>query len=58
MPETDQSSAKAEQKFHNYTSNAIPWYVRVLWLLFWAFVIYYTVTYLLPAIQTEMVSPP
>lgn len=58
MSQTEHSSAKDEQRFHNYTSNSIPWYVRVLWLLFWAFVIYYTVTYFLPAIQTEMVSPP
>lgn len=58
MSSTDQPSAQDEQRFHNYTSNAIPWYVRLLWLLFWAFVIYYTVTYFLPAIQTEMVSPP
>ncbi|NQV23935.1 MAG: hypothetical protein HQ518_06160 [Rhodopirellula sp.] len=58
MTQSEQTSAKAEQKFHNYTSNSIPWYVRVLWLLFWAFVIYYAVTYFLPAVQKEMVSPP
>lgn len=58
MSQTDRSSAEDEQRFHNYTSNSIPWYVRVLWLLFWAFVIYYMVAYFLPAIQTEMVSPP
>ena len=58
MSQIEQSSAEDEQRFHNYTSNVIPWYVRFLWLLFWAFVIYYTVTYFLPAIQTEMVSPP
>ena len=58
MSPIERTSTKDEQKFHNYTSNAIPWYVRLLWLLFWAFVIYYTVAYFLPAIQTEMVSPP
>lgn len=58
MAPIETTSARDEQKFHNYTSNAIPWYVRLLWLMFWAFVIYYTVAYFLPAVQTEMVSPP
>ena len=58
MSQTEKSTAEAEQRFHNYTSNAIPWYVRLIWLMFWAFIIYYTVRYFLPAIQTEMVTPP
>lgn len=58
MPQLDSSSAEAEHRYHHYTGNVIPWYVRVIWLLFWSFTIYYTVQYLFPAVQTEMVSPP
>ncbi len=50
-------SARDEQLYHHYTGNQIPWYVRLIWLLFWIFVIYYSVKYFLPAVQTEMISP-
>lgn len=58
MPQLDPSSAEAEHRYHHYTGNEIPWYVRLIWLLFWGFTIYYTIQYLFPAVQTEMVSPP
>ncbi len=58
MTQLDPSSAEAEHRYHHYTGNVIPWYVRLIWLLFWGFTIYYTVQYLFPAVQTEMVSPP
>lgn len=54
----DPRTAEAEHQFHNYTSNRIPWYVRLIWLAFWTFVVIYTVRYLFPALQIELVSPP
>ena len=30
--------------FHNYTGNAIPWFVRVIWIIFWCFAIAYVMT--------------
>jgi hypothetical protein len=54
----DNQSAEAEHKFHNYTTNKIPWYVRLIWVGFWAFVVIYTVRYLFPAMQIEIVTPP
>lgn len=54
----EQTPAEVEDQYHNYTGNAIPWYVRFAWLLFWAFAIYYTVRYLFPALSIEIVSPP
>ena len=36
----DQSSAEQEDCFHNYVSNVILWYVRLIWLLFQIFVVY------------------
>ena len=45
----------SDNKFHNYTSNAIPWYVRMIWLGFWVFAIAYTIRFLFPALQTELI---
>ena len=50
--------AKAEIRWLSYVGNRIPWYVRLMWLLFWTFAVYYTLTYLLPALQVEIVTPP
>ena len=53
MPTADRINAEQELQHHTYSTSDIPWYVRVIWLLFWVFAIYYSVTYVLPAIQTE-----
>ena len=52
------TSAKVEQRWHSYVGSRIPWYVRFIWLMFWVFAIYYTIAYLFPALQVEIVSPP
>lgn len=57
MP-ADPHSTESEHQFHNYTGNRIPWYVRLIWIGFWTFVVIYTVRYLFPAMQIELVSPP
>ena len=31
----EKTTAEEEGTFHAYTGNAIPWYVRLLWILFW-----------------------
>lgn len=33
----DQPTIEEEHQHHSYVSNAIPWYVRFIWLLFWIF---------------------
>lgn len=53
-----QPSAEQDDQYHNYISNVIPWYVRLIWLLFWVFVVYYGIKYFLPAIQAELLAPP
>ena len=58
MPSVEQSSAEQEHRHHSYRSAEIPWYVRLIWVLFWIFVIYYGITYFLPAIQSEMPTTP
>ncbi len=54
----DNDPADVENQFHHYTGNRIPWYVRLLWILFWIFAVYYTLTYLFPALRIELTTPP
>ena len=54
----DESAAEVEAHYHNYTSSRIPWYVRLVWLMFWIFAVYYALQYLFPALRIEMISPP
>jgi hypothetical protein len=54
----DNRTPEEEHRYHHYTGNSIPWYVRLIWVLFWVFAIYYAVTYFLPTMQEEMVTPP
>lgn len=58
MLPTEQQSAEDEDRYHSYTSNTIPWFVHVLWVLFWCFVLYYLTSYLVPVLRTELLSPP
>ncbi|MBL8850440.1 MAG: hypothetical protein JNG89_12240 [Planctomycetaceae bacterium] len=58
MPTPEESTLEAEERHHSYVSSVIPWYVRGIWLLFWVFVIYYGITYFLPAIQSELLNAP
>jgi hypothetical protein len=52
------NAPEAEGKNHRYVGNEIPWYVHALWVLFWVFLVSYVMVYLVPAIRTELLSPP
>ena len=58
MSEIESAPAEVEHQFHNYTTNRIPWYVRLVWIGFWCFAVYYTIRYLFPDLQHELVTPP
>jgi len=58
MPELEDTSAEQEHRFHTYTGNRIPWYVRLIWILFWIFAVYYVVQYLFPDLRTEIFRAP
>ena len=58
MTKSDEGSVKSEHQFHRYVGNRIPWYVRLIWVGFWCFVVYYAVTYLFPALQLEVLDRP
>jgi hypothetical protein len=57
-PVVDKTRAEDEGTFLGYTGNAIPWYVRLIWIVFWCYAITYVVLWLLPAIQSELLAPP
>jgi hypothetical protein len=54
----DRTSAEEEHTFHHYTGNAIPWFVRGVWIVFWCFAITYVLVWLIPSLQSELLSPP
>lgn len=58
MNPADSQSAEVEHREHRYVGNAIPWYVHVLWLVFWIFALSYIFTYLVPAMRREILAPP
>ncbi len=58
MNPVDENSPEAEHQFHQYRGNRIPWYVRAIWIGFWIFAIYYTVKYLFPSLQIELLQRP
>lgn len=47
-----------EGRHHTYVGTTIPWYVRLMWVAFWITAISYVITYLLPALKHELISPP
>jgi hypothetical protein len=51
-------AAEEEGRFHTYVGNRIPWYVRLIWICFWVFAIYYVIAYLFPDLRTEILAPP
>jgi hypothetical protein len=55
---TGKHSAGSRGKNHSYVGHAIPWFVRLLWLGFWIICITYILTWLVPALKKEIVSPP
>ena len=54
----DKTTPEQENTFHHYTGNAIPWFIRGIWLVFWCCAIAYAVLWLLPALQSELLAPP
>lgn len=50
----EDTPASVENRFHTYVGNRIPWYVRMIWVCFWIFAVYYVITYLFPDLQTAL----
>ena len=53
----DKTTPEQENVYHQYTGNAIPWFLRVIWIIFWCFAIAYVILWLIPSLQSELLSP-
>jgi len=53
----EDTPAAVENRFHTYVGNRIPWYVRLIWICFWVFAVYYVIAYLFPDLQTSVFKP-
>lgn len=54
----EKATAEDEARFLNYVGHRIPWWVRGYWIIFWISVATYAVRLLLPALNSELLSPP
>jgi hypothetical protein len=58
VTEVETTSAREEGRFHHYVGSTIPWYVHLLWVVFWCFAAWYVIGFLLPALRNELAPPP
>lgn len=58
MTTPNSGSPEQDLQYHTYSSSVIPWYVRLIWVVFWIFAAAYVIRNFLPAIQTELLTPP
>ena len=58
MTTPENTPAEIEHQHHNYVGNAIPWYVRAIWIGFWIFAVAYVIRFLFPALQVELFHKP
>lgn len=54
MADFERRPIDADDPFHQYRGNVIPWWVRLMWIGFWTFAITYAIRFLFPAIQREL----
>jgi hypothetical protein len=54
MDAPEPTTPESDQRFHDYFGNAIPWYVRAIWIGFWIFAVTYTILYVFPALRVEL----
>jgi hypothetical protein len=52
------TTAREEGRFHSYVGSRIPWYVHLLWVVFWCCAAWYVIRLLLPALRSELSTPP
>lgn len=58
MTTSEQPKPDGEEKYHNYVTNKIPWFVHVMWVIFWILAIGYLLTWFVPSLQREILNPP
>jgi hypothetical protein len=51
MSDVKSSSLNEERQHLRYRGNKIPLFVRLIWIGYWVFAIYYAIQFFLPALQ-------
>lgn len=54
MSDADRTEIREDSRFHDYRGNAIPWYVRLMWIGFWVFAVAYAIQFLFPSLREEL----
>jgi hypothetical protein len=49
------TTPEQENRYHTYVGSQIPWFLHLMWILFWGYVITYFLVWLIPAILTDPV---
>ena len=57
MVEVENATAEDEGRYHKYVGSKIPWFVHMIWIIFWCFAAWYVIGLLLPALRTELATP-
>lgn len=52
------NTAAEEHKNHRYIGTRIPWFVHLLWVSYWAFAIWYVITFQLDTMKTDFLKKP
>jgi hypothetical protein len=47
----DEHLPEAEHRHHRYRTNAIPWFVHLIWVGFWILAIWYVLRWLIPEVR-------
>jgi|CXWL01.1.fsa_nt_gi hypothetical protein len=45
-------SPQQDSEFHTYVTHRIPWYVRVMWIVFWIGLIWYVIKFAIPSARS------
>lgn len=48
MPQEPYDTPAEENRFHTYATHHIPWYIRIMWVVFWVAMIYYVIKWAVP----------
>lgn len=48
MKDSADTSPEQDRSFHTYSTHHIPWYVRVMWIVFWIGLVWYLLRFALP----------
>jgi hypothetical protein len=49
MSDAPNQTPQQDARFHTYATHRIPWYVRLMWLMFWIGLIWYVIAFAIPA---------